>query len=197
MIGAPDVDQVAKAAVELVLVIGDVGREISVAAVGFEQRPIDVVAKGGGAEQRLLAILVILDRRALWRRQPAFIDVALGAEIVDGLGDAVVAGFDQRPLGEEHIVLDVERGEIALDHRHHHRDRLGAHGRQPFGFRHRQQLVAMLSGQRLPDRLQIIAGIKPFRNLADVLAERLAVAQERRAREHVDLGAGIVDVIFA
>ena len=30
-----------------------------------------------------------------------------------------------------------------------------------------------------------------------VLAERLAVTQECRAREHVDLGAGIVDVIFA
>ena len=55
----------------------------------------------------------------------------------------------------------------------------------------------MLGGKRLPDRLQIIAGIQPFRNLADVLAERLAIAQERRAREHIDLRAGIVDVIFA
>ena len=69
--------------------------------------------------------------------------------------------------------------------------------RQPFGFRHRQQPVAVFGGERLPDRLQIVAGIEPFRNLADVLAERLAVAQESRAREHIDLGAGIVDVIFA
>ncbi len=29
------------------------------------------------------------------------------------------------------------------------------------------------------------------------LAERLAIAQERRAGEHVDLGAGVVDVVFA
>ena len=63
--------------------------------------------------------------------------------------------------------------------------------------RHRLQLVAVLGRERLPDRHEIIAGIKPFRNLADVLAERFAVAQERRAREHVDLRAGVVDVIFA
>ena len=69
----------------------------------------------------------------------------------------------------------------------------GSHSR----FRHRAAAVAIFGGKRLPDRLQIIAGIKPFRNRADVLAERLAVAQVGRAREHVDLGAGIVDVIFA
>jgi hypothetical protein len=35
VIGAPDVDEVVKAAVELVLVVGDVGGEIGIAAVGF------------------------------------------------------------------------------------------------------------------------------------------------------------------
>ena len=64
-------------------------------------------------------------------------------------------------------------------------------------FRHRLELVAMLGRERLPDRHEIVAGIEPFRNLADVLAERFAVAQECRAREHVDLRAGVVDVIFA
>ena len=62
MVGAEHVDQIAEAAVELVLVVGDVGREIGVGAVRLDQRTIDVVAKGGGAEQRLLAVLVILDR---------------------------------------------------------------------------------------------------------------------------------------
>ena len=55
----------------------------------------------------------------------------------------------------------------------------------------------MLGRQRLPDRHEIIAGIEPFRDLADVFAKRFAVAQECRAREHVDLRAGIVDVVFA
>ena len=56
---------------------------------------------------------------------------------------------------------------------------------------------AVFGGERLADRLEIVAGIKPFRDRADVFAERLAVAQEGRAREHVDLRAGIVDVVFA
>src|ERR1700752_2563887 len=54
----------------------------------------------------------------------------------------------------------------------------------------------MFACEGLPDRLQIVAGIEPFRNVADSLAERLTIAQERRAREHVDLCAGVVDVIF-
>ena len=70
---------------------------------------------------------------------------------------------------------------------------IGSHA----ALRHRLELVAMLGRERLPDRHEVIAGIEPFRNLADVLAERFAVAQVGRAREHIDLRAGVVDVIFA
>src|SRR3989442_5569302 len=44
----------------------------------FHQRPIDIVAELGRAEQRLLAVLPVRDRRALRRRQPALVDVAIG-----------------------------------------------------------------------------------------------------------------------
>ena len=47
------------------------------------------------------------------------------------------------------------------------------------------------------DRDQIVARIKPFRDLADRLAKRLAIPQMRRAGEDIDLPAGIVDIIFA
>ena len=52
-------------------------------------------------------------------------------------------------------------------------------------------------GERRADRLEIVAGIKAIRDGADVFAERLAVAQERRARQHIDLPAGVVDVVLA
>src|SRR5919202_534145 len=52
----------------------------------------DVVAFTGRLEQQLLAVFPILDRRAFRRRQAAFIDVALGLQEVDGLGDLVVSG---------------------------------------------------------------------------------------------------------
>ena len=47
-----------------------------------------------------------------------------------------------------------------------------------------------------PDRLQIVARVEAFGDLADVLAERLAVAQVHRAGERIDLRAGVVDIIF-
>src|SRR6185437_17082757 len=67
----------------------------------------------------------------------------------------------------------------------------------PLRLAHAKKLVAMLGRKRLPYRLQIVAGIEPFRYVADLLAERLAIAQEGGTREHVDLSAGVVDVVFA
>ena len=69
--------------------------------------------------------------------------------------------------------------------------------RQPLRLGLAEQRLAVRLGQRRADRLQVVAGIEPFRDVADALAQRLAVAQEGRAGEHVDLGAGIVDVVFA
>ena len=55
---------------------------------------------------------------------------------------------------------------------------------------------ARARGQRLSDGLQVIPGIEPIGDRADILAEGLAIAQECGPGEHVDLGAGVVDVIF-
>jgi hypothetical protein len=170
--------------------------EAKYAAVRFHQRPVDVVAEIGGAKQRLLAILPVLDRGALGRRQPALEHLALGAQPGDRRRD-LIGAFDQRALGKEYVVLDVERGEIVANRRHHHVDRLLANHRQPPLLWPVEQIVSVFGGERSAHRLEIVAGIQAVRNRTDVLAERLAVAQECRAREHVDLGAGIVDVILA
>src|SRR5262249_23617229 len=58
------------------------------------------------------------------------------------------------------------------------------------------QARAIAGSELRSHRLEVVAGIEAFRYSADVLPERLAVAQERRARERVDLRAGIVDVVF-
>ena len=103
----------------------------------------------------------------------------------------------QRALGEEHVVVDVERREVLADHVHHGVDGGLAHERQPFGFGLVEQARAMLLGQPLADGLQVVARIEALRDRADLLAQRLAVAQEGRAGEHIDLRAGIVDVVLA
>ena len=69
--------------------------------------------------------------------------------------------------------------------------------RKPFGLFHRAELGPVLGRKLTTHRFEVVAGVKPFRNCANVLAQRLAITQECRAGEHVDLGAGIVDVIFA
>ena len=52
-----------------------------------------------------------------------------------------------------------------------------AHERQPVRFRLVRAASAVLGGKRRADRLEIVAGIKALRDRADVLAQRLAVAQ--------------------
>ena len=73
----------------------------------------------------------------------------------------------------------------------------GPHDRQPALLGEVEEALAVLGGQRRADRLQVIARIESVRDGADVLAERLAVAEIGRAGEHVDLRAGVVDVVFA
>ena len=122
MVGAPHVDHAAETAVDLVLVIGDVRGEVRVAPVRFHQRAVDVVAEVGGTEQCLLAILPILHRCALGRRQAPFVDVTRAPQRGDGFAHLIARALDQRALGKKHIVDDVERLKIVTDLCHHHVD---------------------------------------------------------------------------
>ena len=157
VIGAPHIDHRQKAAVDLVLVIGNIGGKIRVAAVGFLQRPVDIVAELRRAEQRLLAIFPVFDRRSFRRRQPAFVNVAGVAKLFDCRGnlvrrrrrdrrtslfDETAAGkhhfeiefaFDQRAFRKKHVMHDAKRHQVVADFRDHHVDGAFAHDRQPFG----------------------------------------------------------------
>ena len=92
---------------------------------------------------------------------------------------------------------DVEGGEIGADHRHHRVDGAFAGLRQPFRLGLILERRAEFAGQRLADRLEVVAGVEAIGDRADVLAQSLAVAEVRRAGQNVDLAAGVVDVIFA
>ena len=109
---------VVEAASELVAVIGHVGGEIGVRAVGLHQRPIHVVAELSGAEQELLAVFPFLVDLALRRRQASCVDQPLRLQVGDRVGDLVVA-VRQRALGEEDVMADAERGEVVLDQVQH------------------------------------------------------------------------------
>ena len=194
MVGAPDVDQLV-GLFELLHVIGGVGAEIGPAAVGLLDRPVLIVAERGRAEQGQLDRLPILRRLALGRRQGALVDQPLLVEQRERPVDR--ARLLHLGFGGEQIVMDAEPGEVGPDQLEHRRDRPAAEELQPFAFGRIGIGVAIFGGERLADRLQIVAGIEAFRDLADLPPERLAVAQVRRAGEHVDLPAGVVDIIFA
>src|SRR5262249_10164353 len=128
--------------------------------------------------QKLLAVLPLLIDLPLRRRQAAGIDEVVRLEIGDGFRHLIARPADQGALGEEHVVVDAELAEILLDHGEHGVDRRSAHDRQPSARREAEQLASVLLDEQGTDRPQIIAWIKAFRNLTDVLPERLAVAEK-------------------
>ena len=105
MIGAEDVDQRIKAALDLVEMIGDIGGEIGPRAVRFHHRPVHVIPVFGGFEQRLLARLPIVGLFAFGRLEHAFIDQPLGFERVNRRFDPACA--IQRFFRIEHIHFDA------------------------------------------------------------------------------------------
>ena len=178
VVGAEHVDHVLEAAQVLVAVIGDVGGEIGVAAVRLDQRPVDVVAIVGGAEQRLLAVFPLVGRLALGRLQPACVDHALLAQPVEG-GVDLLALPVQRPLGKEHVVVDVEPRQVGLDQLEHRHQHPILDDRQDLGLGLAEQAVTKFGlASACADRHEIVAGIEARRDL-DGLAQRLAVAQQR------------------
>ena len=54
----------------------------------------------------------------------------------------------------------------------------------------------MFSGKRLPHWNEIFPGIKTGRNFANFSTQSFLIAQEGRAGDRINLGAGIVDVVF-
>ena len=124
----------------------------------------------------------------------AFIDQPLGAQIRHRRLD--LARSLQLGFGREDVVVDAEQAEVVADQLDHRRDGLALEQVEPFAFGRVDELVAEFGGEHRADRLQIVARVKPFGDLADVLAQRLAVAQVRRAGERIDLAAGVVDIIF-
>ena len=94
-------------------------------------------------------------------------------------------------------MFDIQAGKIGPDHRHHRLDRGGAHILQPFGLRPIEQTAAILLRERGPDALQIFARVKTLGDFADCFAQSLSVAQIGRAGQDINLGAGVIDIIFA
>src|SRR3546814_12920175 len=67
----------------LLEMIGEIGPEIGPASIGLPDRPVHIVAKAGGAEQRQFHRLPIVGKLALRRLQHAFVNQSIGAQLRD------------------------------------------------------------------------------------------------------------------
>ncbi len=93
--------------------------------------------------------------------------------------------------------MDAHVEQVALGVGDHQLDRTRPEQVDPLGLGPADPAVAFGLGDGAADILQILAGILAFREIADVLAQRLSVAQVGRTRQDVDLGARIVDVVLS
>lgn len=103
----------------------------------------------------------------------------------------------QRPLRREDVVPDAQGVQILADQGHHRVDRLGAEMGQPVRLLPPEPGTAFKRREPLAHRLQIVPGVETFRDLADRLTERLAIAQIGRTGERIHLRPGVVDVVLA
>ena len=98
VVGAPDVDEVVEAAVELLGDVADVGREVGRFAGGSVDDPVLVVAEGGRAEPDRAVLLV---------------DMAALAQALDRSGDPALV-VEPR-LARPDVEMHAERLEAGLD----------------------------------------------------------------------------------
>ena len=188
------VNQRIIAALHLVVVIGDVGREIGPPTIRLHDRPVHVIAMFGRFEQCLFARFPILGNLAFGRLQRAFIDQALGFQVRNRRFDQ--AGAIERFLRVEQIHLDPECRQIGADQIHHRFCCEITDFGQPDVFVLVDIGGAHLVLERDAHIDEVVAGIGSVRK-HDLLAMRLKITQVNRAGEHVDLCATIVDVVFA
>ncbi len=150
MWSAPNTSTVViEAADKLVVVISHVAGEVGVAAVGLHQRAVDIVAELGRPEERLLAVLPLVVLVALGARQTPLVDQPALAQRLDRRLDLVGLTRGQRRLGEEHLVRDVERGEVGLDLVQQRLDRRRLHDGELLVIRFLQERAAVRLGERL------------------------------------------------
>ena len=180
VVAAPDVDEQVKAAVEFVLVVGDVRREIRRVAVGADEHLVLLAAELG----RLVPDGAVL-----------FVGQAAVAQIIDNRHDLAV--FVQVAFEEPAVVVDavllhvrLHLGDVA---RQAEADERGA--ALLLGNAH--QRVAVFRGVFFGEVENVLAVVAVLGELGRVFREELLVADRERKAEFVELVARVVDVEFA
>src|SRR6202012_2440598 len=117
----------------LVEVIGDIRREIGPRAIGFLERPVDLIAKLRSPKQELRARLPIVGQLALGRLENTGIDETTVFQNTERLVDR--ARRHQRLFRRETGEMEADRSEVVADQRHHLGPRELAQRLEPYRLR--------------------------------------------------------------
>jgi hypothetical protein len=206
VVGAPDVDHLVEAALELVEVVGDVGGEIGIEAVVALHDAVLLVAEGGGLEPSgavlevdVAGLFQLLDGA---RHHAGVVEAALGEPDVEMHAEFLEVGAAIGQLFGQHVAMDVgpvfaeqvlagedqgvEAGLVVVSVGH-----AGQHG---FGRMHVAVAVGLLDLFR---HLVHVAALVGVGREGQRLVEQRQVTQPGRHGEDVHLAAGIVDVVLA
>ena len=178
VVGAPDVDDFFEAAAEFVVVIGDVGGEVSGNAVVPDNDPVLVVAEIGAAQPERTVLVI---------------SVALFPQLRAGGGHRIIG--EQRTLAEPDVEGHAEGFQVFLQRRQFFLQGDLFEDLAPLGGTDQQIATAGVVDDPLGGVDDIFAVVAVFRELHS-LSQELQIAGFHRSRQIVDLVAGVVDVEF-
>jgi len=182
VVGAPEVDQLGVAALQLVDVVGDIRRHVGQRAVALDQHAVLVVTVFGGLEPESV---VLLEGQVHGLHAVKHIVDALGVVLIE---EALVdPGIE---FAAVHLQVALDLGELAVN-------ALVLEVRHAL-FRIRiQPLVAVFLSDLVGDVDDILRVVAVFRQRVVISSKVLEVAGDQRFSQHVDLVAGVIDVEFA
>ncbi len=211
MVRAPHVDHQFEPALQLVVVIGDVRREIGIQAVLALDDTILVVAERSGTEPARPVLRIQMARgiecRQRFGNATGVVQRTLRIPHVEGHAEPREHIADTVELTVEHDARQMfegraQQGAGALDQRIHARFDGGF-----VAFRCRRQSVEHFARRAAQaatvDRLQLrrarahVVALIPVGREGDVLAAHLEIAHPHRDAEDVHLPAGVVHVVLA
>ena len=180
VVAAPNVDEQVEAAVELILVVGDVRREVSRVAVGADEHLVLFAAEFGR---------FVPDGAVLLVGQAAV------AQIIDDGHD--LAALVQVAFEEPAVVMDAVFLHVGLHFRNVARQAEADERGAALLLGNAHQCVAVVRSVFLCEVEDILAVVAVLGQLGRVFREKLLVADREGEAEFIELVAGVVDVELA
>ncbi len=183
MVGTPNVDELTKTALYLVVMVGAVAHEIGHFAVFLDEHTVLIVAKISGTEPQ---------RTVLFKKVSLFAKSILGAL---NSSPAVFALHVETALAEERVEVGTKAFQRGTNDFHHALIAILTEIRMALGCIGSKPRIPIGGNNLLGDIFHIAATIALFRHF-NVNTQSLLIAHHDRIAKHIHLNAMVVHVEF-